>query len=117
MDQFVYKILSEADWGAAETGGVSKTALDENDGYVHLSTRAQVAQTLELHYKGADQVRLLEFKLEKLAGMGHVRWEPSRGGALFPHLYGKLQINAAERLWVLNLDSEEIPQLPGDLSL
>lgn len=114
-DQFAYKILSEADWAVANTEGVSRTSLDEADGYVHLSTRAQVGETLALHYKGAAQVRLLAFEMSVLAEMGEVRWEASRGGQMFPHLYGALKIARATQVWVLNLDADSVPQLPKDL--
>ena len=112
----IYKILSAGDWAQAEQIGVSATALDTGDGYVHLSTRAQVGETLALHYKGAEQVRLLEYAADDLAGMGEVRWEASRGGQLFPHLYGVLKIASATRIWILNLDPDGVPQLPEDLT-
>lgn len=112
-DTIVYKILSAPDWAAAEAAdGVSCTALDTGDGYVHLSTRTQVGETLALHYKGAENVRLLEYKL---ADLGEVRWEASRGGQLFPHLYDALQIGRAHRVWVLKLDATNVPALPEDI--
>lgn len=114
-DKITYKILSAEDWAIAKSEGVSRTALDEGDGYVHLSTRAQVGETLALHYKGADRVRLLEYKVAALEQMGEVRWEASRGGQLFPHLYGALDIEKAENVWVLNLDSASLPKLPEEL--
>lgn len=115
IDKNVYKILSQSDWALAKAEGESHTALDEGDGYVHLSTRAQVGQTLGLHYKGAAHVRLLEYDLSVLETMGEMRWEPSRGGQLFPHLYGNLAIAKANRIWVLSLDPDSVPALPEDL--
>lgn len=109
----VYKILNAADWVHAEDVGYSETALDEGDGYVHLSTRAQVAETLALHYPGQTEVRLLEFIAEDMTGP--VRWEESRGGQLFPHLYARLHIKTARRLWVLENNGDGIPQLPADI--
>ena len=111
-DKYVYKILSAQDWAMAEIDGVSRTALDEGDGYVHLSTRSQVGETLALHYKGAADVHLLEYGVDALVAMGDLRWEASRGGQLFPHLYGQLQISSAKRSWVLKLDSGGVPVLP-----
>ena len=110
----VYKILSPADWAAAvaHPDGITDTVLDRTDGFVHLSTRGQVGETLALHYKGAADVRLLEYALDQL---GEVRWEPSRGGALFPHLYAPLAIAKARRSWTLALDPAGIPALPEDL--
>ena len=111
----VYKILSAADWKVADTLGYTQTALDEGDGYVHLSTRQQVAETLSLHYPGHSDVRLLEYIVEEMAGP--VRWEESRGGQLFPHLYAALRIDAAKRIWTLDTDAEGIPKLPDDIDI
>lgn len=109
----VYKILSASDWETAEALGYTRTALDEGDGYVHLSTRAQVAETLSLHYAGQIEVRLLEYVVEEM-GMP-IRWEESRGGQLFPHLYSALRIDASNRKWVLTNDERGVPALPDDI--
>ena len=109
----VYKVLSEPDWQVAEQLGYTQTALDEGDGYVHLSTRQQVAETLSLHYPGYANVRLLEYIAEEMAGP--IRWEESRGGQLFPHLYAALRIDAAKRTWILENDADGIPKLPQDI--
>lgn len=110
---FVYKILSAADWQTAETLGYTQTALDEGDGYVHLSTRAQVAETLRLHYPNQENVRLLEYVVEEMGSP--VRWEESRGGQLFPHLYSTLRIDSAKRIWTLALGKDGVPALPDDI--
>lgn len=112
---FVYKILSAEDWRAAEAVGYTQTALDEGDGYVHLSTRAQVGETLSLHYPGQSNVRLLEYVAEEMGVP--IRWEESRGGQLFPHLYSTLRIDAAKRVWVLELDADGVPKLPADIDI
>jgi len=109
----LYKILSPTDWATASALGYSKTALDEGDGYVHLSTREQVAETLALHYRGQTGVHLLEYIAEHFSG--EVRWEESRGGALFPHLYATLRLDAAKRQWVLENGPEGGHLLPGDI--
>lgn len=111
----VYKILSAADWAHAEEIGYTQTALDEGDGYVHLSTRAQVAETLTLHYPGQTDVRLLEYIAEEMGGP--IRWEESRGGQLFPHLYSSLRPDAARRVWKLLLDQNGNQILPADIDL
>ncbi|MEO1552839.1 MAG: DUF952 domain-containing protein [Pseudomonadota bacterium] len=110
---FVYKILSAADWQLSETLGYTQTELDEADGYVHLSTRAQVAETLTLHYSRQKDVRLLEYVVEEMGSP--VRWEESRGGQLFPHLYSTLRIDAAKRTWILTLGQDGAPTLPDDI--
>jgi len=109
----VYKILSQDDWATAAQLGYTQTALDEGDGYVHLSTRAQVQETLSLHYPGRENVRLLEFVVEEM-GLP-IRWEESRGGQLFPHLYARLRVEMAKRTWTLTLDDQNVPELPADI--
>ncbi len=109
----VYKILSAPDWALASELGFTRTALDEGDGYVHLSTRDQVGETLALHYHGQDQVRLLEYIAEEMSGP--IRWEESRGGQLFPHLYSALRLDQSKRTWVLELSADGVPILPDDL--
>lgn len=114
-ETLVYKILGAEDWRVAQSLGVTRTALDEGDGYVHLSTRAQVGETLRLHYAGQADVRLLEYELSSLSG--EVRWEASRGGALFPHLYAPLPLDAAKRVWRLVCEVDKTPRLPEDIDL
>ena len=86
-DTHVYKLLSQADWAVAEASGVTAVTLDVADGYVHLSGIATVAETARLYYSGQPVVHLLEFAVADLTPL---KWEPSRGGTLFPHLYGQL---------------------------
>ncbi|MEO0981941.1 MAG: DUF952 domain-containing protein [Pseudomonadota bacterium] len=112
-DRFVYKLLTAEDWAKAEAAGVTSTALDDADGYVHLSARDQVAETARLHYRGKAGCVLLEFDAPALGAA--LKWEPSRGGALFPHLYGALKVAAATRRWTLSLDTDGAPIMPGDL--
>ena len=108
----VYKLLTRPDWEAAKATGATATALDRKDRYVHLSARNSVAETARLHYAGQKDVRLLEFAITDLPPL---KWEPSRGGIMFPHLYGTLEIKHACRQWTLAQDSHGIPVLPEDL--
>lgn len=110
---YVYKLLTAVDAAQAEKSGVTATALDEGDGYVHLSTSTQVAETARLHYAGKAGTRLLAFPI---AALPPLKWEESRGGKLFPHLYGALAIEKATSAWTLPLDDDGIPQVPGDLA-
>lgn len=107
----VYKLLTEADWAAAEASGATATALDVADGYVHLSTYAQVRETASRHYAGQARVRLLRFDF---ATLGDVRWEESRGGDLFPHLYGPLEISKADGSWWLAPGPDGAPVFPEE---
>ena len=111
--KLAYKILSEADWQNAQTPGYTMTPLDEGDGFVHLSTREQLEETLTLHYRGAHNVHLLEFAIADLGA--NVLWEPSRGGQMFPHLYDKLYLARALRHWQLETGSNDVPAIPGEI--
>ena len=110
----VYKILSAADADRARALGHTDTGLDARDGFVHLSSRDQVAETLRLHYAGQHGVQLYEFASGRLGG--NVKWEASRGGDLFPHLYGTLRLSDAARSWTLETGPDGNPRLPEELS-
>lgn len=111
-DTHVYKLLSQADWSAAEAAGVTSVPLDAADGYVHLSGIGTVAETARLYYSGQPVVHLLEFAV---ADLPPLKWEPSRGGTLFPHLHGDLPIALASRHWQLRPDTSGTPTMPEDL--
>ena len=85
----VYKILDRATWEAALAAGrFDGAGVDLRDGYIHLSTAAQAGETARLHFRGREDLLVLELDAEELGP--ELRWEPSRGGQLFPHLYGPL---------------------------
>jgi uncharacterized protein (DUF952 family) len=89
----VFKIVSSAEWRAAEASGVFVgAAVDRVDGYIHLSTAAQASETAEKWFGGRDDLTLVAIDAGALGAQ--LRWEPSRGGALFPHLYGELPLTA-----------------------
>lgn len=93
QDLFAYKLLSEQEFAAWRDSGLfDGSAVDRADGYIHLSTRAQTAETAAKHFAGTDPLMLV---MVDLAALGDtVRWEPSRGGALFPHVYGPIPASA-----------------------
>jgi len=87
-----FKIVDAQEWANARlTGAYAGSAVDLADGYVHLSAAGQLEETARRHYSGRDGLRLLEVDLERLDA---VKWEPSRGGDLFPHQYGPLPVAA-----------------------
>jgi uncharacterized protein (DUF952 family) len=89
-----YKICSATEWAeAARTGQYTGAPVDLADGFIHLSTAEQVAETLSRHFSDRSGLVIVEIDLEK-AGAA-LRWEPSRGGALFPHFYGVLPASLA----------------------
>ena len=93
----IYKICSEALWREAERVGVfAGAAIDLDDGYIHFSTAAQARETAARHFAGQGDLVLVAIDAGAL-GDG-LRWEPSRGGDLFPHLYGPLRLDAVR--WV-----------------
>jgi uncharacterized protein (DUF952 family) len=93
----IYKICSEALWREAERVGVfAGAAIDLEDGYIHFSTAAQAPETAARHFAGQGDLVLVAIDSGAL-GDG-LRWEPSRGGDLFPHLYGPLRLDAVR--WV-----------------
>ena len=93
----IYKICSEALWREAERVGVfAGAAIDLEDGYMHFSTAAQAPETAARHFAGQGDLILVAVDAGAL-GNG-LRWEPSRGGDLFPHLYGPLRLDAVR--WV-----------------
>lgn len=87
MPDLIYKIASGASFAPARlTGHYSGMTVDAADGYMHFSTAAQLAETLRLHFKGQSDLVLLAVRTADLGN--DLVWEPSRGGQLFPHLYG-----------------------------
>jgi uncharacterized protein (DUF952 family) len=110
----VYKIASGSDWDAAvKAGRFEGAAIDLRDGYIHLSTAAQAQETARLHFAGQSGLVLLRFDAAKLGPA--LKWEPSRGGALFPHLYGPLDCGFVEAVTEIVLDAGGTPDL-GELS-
>lgn len=87
----IYKILRASEWAdlqsQAETLGAP---VDHADGFIHFSTAPQAAETAQKHFRGESGLMLLIYDATTLGPA--LRWEPSRGGALFPHLYGPLRL-------------------------
>jgi uncharacterized protein (DUF952 family) len=93
----IYKISDVALWNETKRTGVFTGApIDVADGFIHFSTAAQVAETAARHFAGRGDLLLVAVDADAL-GAG-LRYEPSRGGALFPHLYGMLPLAAVR--WV-----------------
>ena len=93
----IYKICGAEEWAEAVRAGVYRgSAVDTRDGYIHFSTATQAGETAAKHFAGRDDLVLIAVDAEALGA--NLKWEPSRGGALFPHLYAELPASAA--LWV-----------------
>ncbi|MCA2013065.1 DUF952 domain-containing protein [Pararhodobacter sp. CCB-MM2] len=88
----VYKIFRRPEWDALVAAGRTAGApVDLADGYVHMSTPTQVVETAAKHFAGESDLVLLAIETEALGPA--LKWEPSRGGALFPHLYRELTLD------------------------
>lgn len=89
----LYKICPSSLWRAAERSGVFRgSEVDRRDGFIHFSTAEQAVETAVKHFAGQRDLVLLRVDAGKLDA--HLKWELSRGGALFPHLYGELDVKA-----------------------
>ncbi len=88
-----FKILTADQWAAWQAEGVFRgAAIDIADGFIHLSAADQVAETAAKHFAGQSGLVLAEVAL---SGLGDaVKWEPSRGGSLFPHVYAAIPLSA-----------------------
>jgi uncharacterized protein (DUF952 family) len=95
--RMIYKICAAAAWRAAERAGEFAGApVDFADGYIHFSAADKVAETAAKHFAGQRDLVVIAVDADALGAS--LKWEPSRGGALFPHLYGTLQLTAVR--WV-----------------
>ena len=92
----IYKIFRDDEWAAFHTNGETLGApVDLADGFIHFSTVSQAAETAAKHFSGADGLMLLAVDADRLGDA--LKWETSRGGNLFPHLYDKLK--TADVVW------------------
>lgn len=111
----IFKIMTEAEWDSAVSSDVYRGApVDIADGYIHFSTSTQIAETAAKHFRGQAGLIAIAFDAGAL-GPG-LKWEPSRGGDLFPHLYGG-PLDPKLALWYrsLPLDDDGIPVVPDEI--
>lgn len=109
----IYKIFRAEEWETLlENGETEGAPIDVTDGYVHLSTAAQVRETAAKHFAGEDHLMVLALETATLGDA--LKWEESRGGALFPHLYRKLKLD--DVIWEDNLDLiDGVHEFPEDV--
>ena len=99
----IFKICPRALWNAAERDGIFRGApVDRADGFIHFSTPEQVRETAAKHFAGQTDLMLVAVDGEALGAA--LKWETSRGGALFPHLYADLPLEAVR--WARPLPEE-----------
>ncbi|MES2752013.1 MAG: DUF952 domain-containing protein [Pseudomonadota bacterium] len=107
----IYKICPASAWREAERQGVFRgSADDRRDGFIHFSTASQVAGTAQKHFSGQTGLFLIAVDAGALGDA--LRWEPSRGGELFPHLYGELDLGAVTNILDLRARSDGSHELP-----
>jgi uncharacterized protein (DUF952 family) len=96
VTRIIYKICDRAGWDAAERSGIFRgTAVDARDGFIHFSAAVQVRDTAAKHFGRRTDLMLIAVDAAVLGDA--LKWEVSRDGALFPHLYGALPLTAV--LW------------------
>ncbi|MEV8465750.1 DUF952 domain-containing protein [Fluviibacterium sp. DFM31] len=110
----IFKIFRADEWAVLCADGQTLGApVDLADGFIHFSTAAQAAETAAKHFAGIDGLMLAGVDADTLGP--DLKWEPSRGGALFPHLYRALA--RAEVVWTaplpLTADGHDFPELPA----
>ena len=112
MALLVYKIADGPSWSTAQADGVYRGSdSDRRDGFIHFSTANQVAETAAKHFRGKTGLVLVAVAAERLHP--HLKWEPSRGGALFPHLYGDLPLSAVRWTQALQDGPNGVPLIPA----
>ena len=111
-DSLIYKIVSADQWREAEAAGrFEGSEVDRRDGFIHFSTAAQVRETALRHFAARHGLLLVAVETATVP----IRWEPSRGGALFPHLYGQLPLAAVRWSRPLELGADGLHQFPADI--
>lgn len=114
MSQPIYKICPRTLWQAAEKAGRFDGApVDLADGYIHFSSGEQARETALRHFVEMDDLLLIAVDAEALGK--ELRWEPSRGGALFPHLYGSLPMSAVLHVAPLPVGPDGTHSFPADI--
>ncbi len=109
----IYKIFRAGEWAQAQAQGAFAGSPDDlRDGFIHFSTKEQLEGTAARHFAGADDLVLAEVDGALLGEA--LRWEASRGGKLFPHLYAVLPLTAVTRTWPLPI-VDGVHQFPKDV--
>jgi len=102
MRPYIYKILREFEWQTVRESAVPYRGSpdDIKDGFIHFSTREQLAGTAEKHFSKEMGIHVLAYS-PTIFPLTAIKWEKSRGGVLFPHLYGHIEKNSHTRHWLM----------------
>lgn len=107
----IYKIIPASLWREAERTGVFRGApVDLADRYIHFSTMTQLEETAAKHFAGQNDLLLVRVEADRLGGK--LKWEPSRGGALFPHLHAELSLSDIAEVMLLPLGPDGRHRFP-----
>lgn len=107
--EVIYKLVDAEDWQVATVDGAYPgSVVDLRDGYIHMSTADQLDETARRHFSGLPDLLKVTIDTMALAELpdAALRWEPSRGGALFPHLYAPLPLSAVRSVEACRVDEE-----------
>jgi len=111
MGDVIYKVLRADEWQQASAETIYDGSTDDRrDGFIHFSTQAQLEGTLNKYYRGEKHVNIFAFSAKDFSA-DSLRWEPSRGDDLFPHLYGSLNLKQAKEHWTADIPTK------GDIDL
>ena len=112
-ETFVYKVLRQDEYTALnQSGSFDGSPIDRTDGYIHLSSATQLRETIEKHFAGVGELWVLRIKTAVLDD--RLRWEESRGGKPFPHLYAVLDRSQIDRDWTYTVGSDADPSVPPE---
>ena len=114
MAALIFKICTSEEWAEAERNGAySGSGLDRKDGFIHLSSAETVRDTAALYF--ADQPNLVLIAVDPEMLKAPLKWEPSRGGQLFPHLFGMLNLDAVAWVkplpWNADVGAHNFPEM------
>lgn len=107
--EVIFKLVDAGDWRIATADGAYPgSAVDLRDGYIHMSTADQLDETARRHFSGMRDLLKVTIRVAALAALPDeaLRWEPSRGGALFPHLYAPLPLSAVQAIEPCRVDAD-----------
>jgi len=114
MTQMVYKIARASEWDEAEkTGLFTGSADDKRDGFIHLSAAAQVRATYDRYFSGEDNLMLVAVVEHRLGPQ--LKWEPSRRGEAFPHLYAPLRLELVHSVTAIRRRNDGRPIFPPEI--
>lgn len=112
----IYKVLTQSEWNDFQKDGLFEgSQVDLTDGFIHFSTIQQLVETVSKHFAGQDDLAVLAFDSD--SWQDDLKWEPSRGGQLFPHLYSTIRKTDVIRAGEITLSAEGKHQFPNWLEL